>query len=58
VIFTDWIVGWDSVRKKWYKLHVIVDTEIIGQHFLRAALRTRDQTMKARRMGIIVEVQK
>jgi hypothetical protein len=58
VIFTDWVVGWDSVRKKWYKVHVIVDTEIIGQAYLKAALRTRNKTMKARRIGITVEVQK
>lgn len=58
VIFTDWVVGWDSVRKQWYKIHVTVDTEILGQYYLRNALRNRDRTFKARRFGVIIEAQR
>ena len=56
VIFTDWVVGWDSVSKSWHRVHVTVDTELLAAHYLRAALH--NQSRKFKRGGVRIEVQR
>ena len=56
MIFTDWVVAWDSVTKRWHKVHVIVDTEAIANTYLRKALKLRRNTHTVG--GITIEVSK
>ena len=60
MIFTDWVVAVDPETQRWHKVHVIVDTEKIGQYFLTKALKERNRrTVYAVELkGIIVEVQR
>lgn len=56
MIITDWVVGWDSVQKKWYKLHVTIDTEKVAQFYLKQALANKSLKVKTFTQGVGIEV--
>jgi hypothetical protein len=64
VIFTDWIVGWDSVTRQWHKVHVTVDTQKLADALLGAALKNHGKAgtgyhrLTTLRGGVVLEVQR